>query len=168
MEKLDCPIGHKTLQAVDIAPEKAPSFSPNLYRYLKAKGLFYRGGGVAESVFTVRPGTKAAEVYGAGTLMLGYLDDGFLVGTRLISALCNGAKTERMAHPIGKSVDPVDGFWDKYLKIGRCAIDPEHQEQFLSDRFQVQGDTRTCRWCGHKQHKIVTPRVVHDESWVTG
>lgn len=167
MVQVSSPVGHKTLRAADIAPSKSASFSPNLHKYLKARGHFYADGGLLQGVYVIRTGSKAAGVYGAGTLMLGYPDDDYFIGTRLISALCNGGKEESMAHPIGKSVDPVEGFWDNYLKIGRCAIDPAHQEHFMADRFNEQGDSRTCLWCGHQQHKVVTPRVVYDESWVS-
>jgi hypothetical protein len=167
MNDIITPVAHKTLRAAQIAPGKSPAFSPNLYAYLKAHGHFYRDGGIAEGVYAVRAGTKAAEEFGAGTLMLGFPDDAFFSGTRLISALCNGAKDVRMSYVIGNSVDPIPDFWDRYLLIGRCAIDPGHQEHFMSDRFDVRADGRTCRWCGHQQHKVVTPRVVYDEAWVS-
>lgn len=64
-------------------------------------------------------------------------------------------------------LEVVDGFWDRYLEVGRCAIDPGHQEHFSGpERFSIQGNIRTCLWCGCVQHKVVTPRTVLDESWV--
>lgn len=165
VNKTVTPVGHKTLMLRDLAPELSPAFSPNLHKYLKAHGHFYRDGGTIEGVYKIRAGTKAAEVYGAGTLMLGFEDDGFFVGTRMISALCHGAKAERAAYPIGRSVELVEGFWDQYLNVGRCAIDPEHKEAFMGDRFSMDGDTRTCLWCGVKHERVLTPRTVFDESW---
>ncbi|WP_199031425.1 hypothetical protein [Ralstonia sp. ASV6] len=46
----------------------------------------------------------------------------------------------------------VEGFWDRYLKVGRCAIDPEHQEHFLGgDRYLHNGSSQICLWCGEHQ-----------------
>lgn len=159
------PIGHPTLRLADIAPIKA-SFSPNLHKYLKAQGHFYRDGGIAQSVFTVRAGTRAADVYGAGTLMLGYVDDAYFIGTKMMNALCNGAKASHMAHPISDCIDEIEGFWNKYLLTGRCVIDTDHIHYFMGDRFDEQSETRTCRWCGHEQKKLVTQRLVCDTSWI--
>jgi hypothetical protein len=166
MEQFTTPVGHKTLRLADIAPNKSAAFSPNLHKYMKTHGHFYRGGGTIEGVYKVRAGTKAAEVFGAGTLMLGFPDeDGYFIGTRMISALCHGSKAERAAYPYGKGVELVEGFWDRYLEVGRCAIDPDHNENFMADRFSMDGDTRTCLWCGAKHERVLTPRTVFDESW---
>lgn len=83
-------VGHASLRLADIAPGKSPSFSPNLFKFLRAHGHFYQSGGLLQNVFVVLPNTKAAKWFGAGTLMIGYLDDGFFIGGRLMSALCNG------------------------------------------------------------------------------
>lgn len=159
-------VAHKTLRLADLAPDRAASFSPNLHEYMKEHGHFFRDGGTLVGVYSVRPSTRAAESYGEGTLMLGIHDGDFVTGTRVISALCNGASAERSAHPIGKSVIPVDGFWSEYLNIGRCAIDPAHTVHFHDDRFSMNGDTRTCQWCGAKHERVLTPRTVYDVSWI--
>jgi len=159
-------VAHRTLQLSQLAPGNSAAFSPNLYSYLKAHGHFFRDGGTLEGVYVVRPNTKAASGYGAGTLMLGIHDGDFVTGTRLVSALCHGAAADRFAFPIGRSVDPVEEFWDGYLALGRCAIDPLHTQHFLDDRFSIDGDIRTCLWCGVKHTRVLTPRTVFDESWI--
>lgn len=158
--------GHATLRLRDIDPAKNQGFSPNLYRYLKRHGHFYRDGGILDNVYAVKDGTRLAEFFGAGTLMIGFSCDGDFVGSRLIAVLCNGAKEDRFSYP-GRAM-VIEGFWDRYLLVGRCAIDPVHEEHFMGDRYEIQGDERVCRWCGARHQRIVTPRTatVFDESWV--
>lgn len=165
-------IGHATLTLKQLSPTFSASLSPNLYRWMRAKAHFYKGGGVLETVYRVKPDTQLAQDYGAGTLMIGYpgdagLDQGF-VGIRLMAVLCQGVKAGSFYY-VGMTpmLEEVDGFWDAYLKIGRCAIDPTHQEHFQGDRFHVHADARDCLWCGHQQRKVVTSRVVHDTTWVS-
>ena len=160
------PIGHPTLTAKQLAPSVSAAFSPNLHKYLKSRGHFYKDGGLLDAVYVALPDTRAEKWFGAGTLVLGYLDDDFFVGTRLLSALCNSSQAERGAHPCTSGLELVEGFWDSYLKIGRCAIDPAHQEHFQADRFREHADGRECLWCGHRQRKVVMPRVVYDTTWV--
>lgn len=161
--------GHMKLRLEDIDPSKSPAYSPNLYQYMKVRGHFSTQAGVAETVFVVKEGSRAANSFGAGALMIGFIDDGFLHGAPLIGALCHGAGQERMAHPIAKSLIEFPEFWDNYLRLGRCAIDPEHQTHFLADpdRYVTTDSGRTCLWCGHQQKKIVKRRIILDESWVT-
>ncbi len=157
--------GHATLRLRDIDPAKHPGFSPNLYRYLKRRGHFYRDGGILDCAYRVKEGSRLAEFCGAGTLMIGYLYDGDFIGSRMMSVLCQGTSAERFSYPGGAVM--VEGFWDRYLQVGRCAVDPEHVEHFMGDRYEIRGDERVCRWCGARQRRVVTPRTVFDESWVS-
>lgn len=166
------PIGHKTLQLRDLMPSKSAAFSPNFYRWMKSKAHFYRDGGVAESVYRVKPGSRTAESFGADTLMIGYPYDAYpgdadFSGMRLMAVLCNGSKADRACYPnIFPDLVLLEGFWDRYLQVGRCVIDPEHHEHFMGgDRYQEGGDQRTCLWCGVVQAKVSTPRTVVDVSW---
>lgn len=168
------PIGHKTLRLRDLLPGKSASFSPNLYRWMRQHAHFYRNGGLAESVYRVKPGSRAAESFGANTLLIGYPYDAYpgdkdFSGVRLMAALCNGSKADRVCYPnIFPDLVLLEDFWDRYLRVGRCAIDPEHREHFMGgDRFKGNGEHRACLWCGVKQTKVLTPRTVVDESWVT-
>lgn len=163
-------IGHATLTLKRLAPSVSAAFSPSLHSWMRAKAHFYKDGGVLETVYRVKPNTKLAQEYGAGTLMLGYPGDsgndkGFC-GIRLMAVLCQGPKAGSFYY-LGMTpmLEEVEGFWDAYLKIGRCAIDPEHKEGFMGDRYSMDSDVRTCRWCGTKHERVLTPRTVFDESW---
>lgn len=167
MNTVSMPVAHPTLCLTDIAPGKSRAYSPNLHKYLKVHGYFHEGGGIAQGVYAVQAGTKAAEVYGAGALMIGYVEGDELIGARLHAALSEGAKAVCIGHPIGNSVVPVDGFWETYLQTGRCAVDPAHQDAYMGDRFIEKEGVRTCRWCGHRQRKVFGRRVVLVETWVS-
>lgn len=174
MTTLTNPVGHSTMALKDIAPTISAAFSPNLHRWMKSRGHAYSDGGVAETVYRVLPDSRLAKEFGAGTLMIGsaydqYEGDKDFSGSLLISVLCNGSKAIRYCH-VGAmpSLGVVEGFWDRYMKVGRCAIDPEHAQHFHGgERYSEAGDVRTCLWCGEKHQKIVTPRTVLDESWST-
>ena len=159
-------IGHPTLVLADTAPSKSEAFSPNLHKYLKEHAHFFRDGGILDGVYKVLPDTKAASQFGAGSLLLGYPDEGFFTGARLMSVLCLGREAERCAYPCGSGLKFLDGFWDNYLRVGRCAIDPAHRENLLAERFREHATGRECLWCGHQQRKVVIPRVVHETSWI--
>lgn len=159
-------IAHPTLRLDDLAPWKSSAFSPNLFKYMRRRGHFFRDGGTIVDVFVIREGTRAAKEIGAGTLMLGFVDGPFFSGVRLMEALCQGAQATSMSYGISASVEPVAGFWDDYLVKGRCAIDPAHSEYFIGDRYSTAGNVRTCLWCGAQHTKVETQRVVVDTSWV--
>lgn len=167
------PVGHKTLHLLALAPKLSPAFSPNLYRWMRETAHFYKDGGVAEAVYRVVANTKAAESFGAGTLLIGYPLNGYLgdtdfSGIRLMAVLCQGAKAGRWCIAgIAPDLELVEGFWDHYLTAGRCAVDSEHQEHFIGgERYRIDGDARTCLWCGVTHKRVLTPRTVMDESWV--
>lgn len=172
ISKMIAEAGHRTMRIFDIAPSRSPSFSPNLYGWMKRHAHFYRDGGHAESVYRVREGSRAAEAFGVGTLLIGrpydaYEGDTDFSGICLIEALCQGAKAGRVCYPgIAGSLEPVEDFWSRYLVVGRCAIDPAHVQPFIgTDRFAMNGDLRTCLWCGAKHQRTLVPRIVHDETW---
>jgi hypothetical protein len=159
-------IGHPKLTLKQIAPAVSAAFSPNLYRWMKKKAHFYKDGGVLHNVYRVLPDTPAAKSFGEGTLLIGYLDENDFCGVRLMSTLCEGGAASSLCYlGIGPDLAPIEGFWDSYLKIGRCAIDPDHAEGFMDERYATVGATRTCLWCGAKHERVMTPRTVFDESW---
>lgn len=162
-------VGHTTLKLAQIAPEKSAAYSPNLHQWMRAKAHFYKDGGVLQTVYRVKPGTLLAKELGEGTLMIGYPDNGNdkgFTGIRLMATLCQGAKAGSFYYiGMARMLEEINGFWDQYLSVGRCAIDPAHEEGFLGERFSLSGDTRTCLWCGSKHDRVLTPRTVFDESW---
>ena len=164
-------IGHATLTLKQIAPAVSGAFSPNLHKWMRSRGHVFRDGGVLQSVYRIKPGTRLAESFGAGTLMIGYRTDDYagdtdFIGVRLMAVLCQGTKAGSFCYAgASQELDEVADFWDQYLKVGRCAIDPEHRRHFIGDRYGMHGDTRICLWCGTKHQRVTTPRTVFDESW---
>jgi len=102
-------------------------------------------------------------------MWLGYFDDDLFIGALLMQVLCNGAKTQKMAYVKMKHLVEVPNFWEQYQAIGRCAIDPEHRMSFRNDetRWKVQGEQRSCLWCG-QAHQRQQQRVVEQvrSEWV--
>lgn len=134
-------------------------YSPNLHRWLRKRN---RRTGMPQKVF------RDAE----GVQWIGWLDeDLFLIGSRLMGVLSNGAKEETWAYPLPQNhgMREVDGFWDEYERVGRCAIDPEHNHYFLSrdGRFSENGDERTCKWCGATQQRERYVQRIKRERWVS-
>lgn len=165
MKQIMAPVGHPTMKLMDISPSVSPSFSPNLYRWMKTEGHAYSDCGVAETAYRILPGSKLAELYGAGTLMIGcpynqYEGDTDFSGTLLMAVLCNGSNAKRYCYPGAiNALEAVEGFWDRYMQIGRCAIDPSHQEHFRgSARYSFAGNVRTCLWCGQQHTEIEAPK----------
>ena len=97
-----------------------------------------------------------------------YEGDTDFSGAHLLGVLCNGSEERRYCLPGAiMSLELVVDFWDRYLEVGRCAIDPAHQEHFqVGERYREHDGHRTCLWCGAEQIKVMTPRTVVDESWV--
>ena len=138
-----------------INPKNHEKYSPNLYKWLKKRDESNR---------------QKYRVYKKddGVLYIGEILDGGLSGTRLITVLCLGSKAEELFFCDKNQYKEVVGFWENYIRIGRCAIDPEHREYFscAGSRFIESNECRVCNWCGQKQKKVITTRVIQDVSWV--
>ena len=147
------PVKHFPLAA--IAHESGDKFSPNLHKWLRGRRCGVWKHGAFDS--------------GDGRKIIGFLDDqNFLMGAELIQILCRGAKADAWAFPptAGPFVEDV-GFWRRYLENGRCALDPQHGMLFLTgERWNESGDTRTCLWCGHRQHLKTWTESVERRRWV--
>jgi len=61
----------------------------------------------------------------------------------------------------------VKNFWSRYLEIGRCALDADHQKFFVGDtgRFIQKGHKRTCQWCGQVQTMQIEREIIKHERW---
>ena len=142
----------------DLHPKKHEKFSPNLHRWLVAGGKSSR---ITHSrVYRLADGTR----------WIGYLDEDFFIGSRLMGVLCNGRREDSAAYPLARmgTMEEDIGFWDRYLAIGRCAIDPEHREHFINaqNRFsEVSKDVRCCNWCGQRQVLKRWKETVTREKW---
>lgn len=99
-------------------------------------------------------------------------DDGWFSGTRMMAVLCDGRKAQIYAHvpEWGSKLIEVPDFWERYAKIGRCAIDEAHKISFIGDetRWAVDGDTRECLWCGNcRQTLLRWQETVDHKAWET-
>lgn len=137
-----------------ISPEKGPQYSRNFHLWLKSQSsrvLAYR---VYREKLT-------------GCLWVGILDGRELIGSKLIAVLCNGLK-EKTAAWQGVDAVEVEGFWESYMAIGRCAVDPEHSMYFVDEatRWSVVGESRHCLWC-KKASQVLTrqTREVVTHNW---
>lgn len=96
----------------------------------------------------------------------GYPGDMDFAGVRLMSTLCEGGKAGSWCYVnMVPDLELVEGFWDRYLQVGRCAIDPDHHQHFMGDRYSTKDDVRTCLWCGAQHRRTLVQRVVYDEIW---
>lgn len=142
----------------DLSPNLGAAYSPNLYQWLHRRGTGRNEGVVLDRVYRVRAGSKLADHYGAGALLIGspfeaYEGDTDVSAVRMMEVLCHGAAatTVCLAGALG-SLDEVPDFWASYQRIGRCAIDLEHKTSFVgSVRYTTTNGISTCLWCG-RQH----------------
>lgn len=146
------------LAAID--PSLNPAYSPNLHSFSKA--------------WMRRATREMPEVWredATGYLYFGtmYQDSGAcFVGSPLRAVLNNGARENknRLAY-IGftqYNMTHMADFWERYLKIGRCAIDEDHTIHFINseNRYSMDGDIRTCNWCGAKHQRTVETKIIEE------
>jgi hypothetical protein len=148
----------KPIDLAAIHPGLGKKYSPNLYAFLRAKA---RRSKDVLSRFRVYRDVE-------GTLWLGYMFDGDLIGTRLSRVLIDGAQAEIYSFGLSELTE-LDNFWQQYQAIGRCAIDPEHGMGFIGDdaRWNVRGDHRSCQWCGNATQKLERYTVTEQrQRWV--
>ncbi len=144
----------------DISPTKGDKFSPRLYNYLRHRRM------------QVDPDMRKVYRGKNGVLYIGFVsNDYWFTGSRLISVLCGVHSAGRIAsYPKAAQVwnlKEVKNFWPRYLKVGRCAIDPKHERSFIGDagRYTRKGNKRTCQWCGQVQQMKIEREVIKHERW---
>ncbi len=137
-------------------PKIHEKYSPNLFKWLKREPMRDH-----IRVFKDRQGR-----FWIGRVT----DDDWFHGKKLYQVLCNGTKSGSAAYGYSryKDFEEVHGFWDDYQRLGRCAIDVDHQDYFLNSdsRFKELGDHRSCTWCGFKQKRVTFEKTVVREHWV--
>lgn len=138
-----------------IRPQAGARYSPNLYQWLTSRKRPHR--------------TSNSRVYqdGRGALWIGFLDLGDLIGQRLIAVLCRGSSADSACWVnLGPLVEVAD-FWERYARVGRCAIDTGHSMSFIGDegRWSGAGDRRMCNWCGCWQARRRWTETVERERW---
>ena len=132
-----------------IHPKHSPAYSKNLRLWLKKHG---RPG---DTLFQVVAGSRLAQLYGAESFFIGqpyngYEGDTDFSGAQLMQVLCMGSSVTRACFPGGsQTLTEVSDFWDRYERVGRCAIDSNHQIMFreFEERFHHVDGQRTCKWC---------------------
>lgn len=164
---------HELARAID--PRKKPCFSPNLHKWVKHWVKDYPENMLPE-VWLKNDGIQLLYI-GRQTREENEIQACGFVGVRLNSVLRNGvsANKERgwFTNLGPGNMTHVADFWDRYLQIGRCAIDAEHRQFFIGDegRYVMHGKIRTCTWCG-AQHKLriekkVTTRLIEHYDPIT-
>jgi hypothetical protein len=94
-----------------VDPRNGAKYSPNLHRWLTMRNKKHHA--------------WTSRVYRdeAGTLWIGMLDLGDLIGARLMNVLCYGRKAESCCWVNLRGLVEVADFWPRYVADGRCAID---------------------------------------------
>lgn len=131
------------LKLESISPEISDKYSKNLYEFLKRN----------------KSHASLCHVYEEkdGSLLLGWWDDGSFIGNPIQHILTGTSKSPYSYSFMNRSsVKEVRGFWSKYMKIGVCAIDIQHQ--WYDDRWDTKGKSRKCKWCGCNQ--VMKSKVV--------
>lgn len=144
------------LSAID--PRNGAKYSPNLYGFLSSRKN--------------RIIAKCARVYAdtEGVLWVGYQDDDYLIGARLMHVLCEGSRARVFAYAHIGALSELEDFWMRYVADGRCAIDPDHKTYFIGDetRWSGGGTERCCIWCGKARQRLERwVERVERERWVT-
>jgi len=132
-----------------IHPKHSPAYSKNLRLWMMNHG---RAG---DNIFQAVAGSKLAQLYGVDAFFIGQHYDGYegdndFSGVQLMQVLCMGSSANRACFPGGSQMlTEVSDFWNRYERVGRCAIDPNHQIMFVEfeKRFHHVDGQRTCRWC---------------------
>lgn len=140
-----------------VDPALSPKYSPNLHTWLKRNKNRYPNVDVA-----AHPADGSRRMY-VGSMR----SDGWLRGESLNKVLCSPGNGRIHFSVPGLKLAP--DFWDRYIRDGRCAIDPAHEVSFIGieTRWQVSGSVRECLWCGsHVQVKLDWTETVEHSEWV--
>lgn len=135
----------------EIHPSQGAKYSPNLYEFLTAKRN--KSWAALQHLFEDKQGKQ----------WLGFFDDvGHFVGARLSQILSYGKKTDVTCPVNLGEMREVEGFWPRYVELGRCAIDPKHEMHFLGERWRANadGNQRSCLWCQKATQRLVRREVV--------
>jgi hypothetical protein len=141
-----------------INPANGDKYSPNLYKWLRKR--------IKSRDEDIRVYALKDELLG-DRLFIGSFYDGEFHGTQLGEVLRRGTKAEICCYVGRLKFMEVPDFWQRYLAIGRCAIDTKHTGWFMGDesRFIENGDTRTCQWCGAAQYRKRWTETVERMRW---
>lgn len=141
-----------TFDVETINPKLNPAYSQDLYAFL-GKSCF-RSKSV--SFYRVR-----------GKPWVGAEDStGRFIGGRVADVVIWGAGVHTASWPMRLGEDRDDALWAEYLRIGVCALFPEHRDGDYPERWSYNGGVRTCQWCGRVEYLRRWEEVVKREAWV--
>lgn len=105
----------------------------------------------------------------SGLLYIGHMfDDGWMHGSRLSTVTCEGSRTASFAFGPNFGMQIIPDWWEHYISLGKCCIDPEHYFYADSERWEANGGSlRACNWCGLVQRKRCWIEPVERETWET-
>ena len=151
-------LNHNGLDVSAIHPRNGAKYSPNLHKWLTNRMSNHRA--------------WTSRVYRDenGTLWIGMLDLGDMIGAKLYGVLCNGSQEKSFCFVNLRGLVEVSDFWPRYVAEGRCAIDTAHDHHFVGDdtRWTQDGDTRACLWCGKVQQVMARwTETVERQEWRT-
>lgn len=150
------PIDLSQIRPAAPSPE-SDKFSRNIYNWFRAKGKRYGFGVWCEqrNIITDKHDPFTYQNARRGDIYFGFRDGDFVIGAKMRAVQVGDNET---ACWVGtrKAIEITDWFWSEYLKRGRCLLN-DHDMGLLYDRgrFTVNGETRTCNWCGAVQHRHV-------------
>jgi len=152
------PVMVDRLQAID--PKRSPANSPNLKRWVARHG---RGD---DQVYELVTAPNETSIYARGQLFIGspyavFEGDTDFSGVLLMGVLCQGAAAKRAClRGLAPSLKLVEGFWERYARVGRCAVDPMHQIKFIREERYLQCEgLKVCLWCQATLSKGTAVRV---------
>lgn len=88
-----------------------------------------------------------------GKLVLGFISDGDLLGTRMRDVIRTGGNVRLLTMFDLGSYTLVPDFWEEYSKKGICLIDPEHIHYPFRWKEFAGGHARKCAYCSVSQRK---------------
>ena len=141
-----------------VHPSLGAKFSPNLHSYLTSPDLA-----------RLLPRMRVYRDEETGALWLGYVFDGCFTGTLLGQVLTKGRKAAVYSHPeITPRLREIEDFWQRYVVVGRCAIDTGHSSHFIGGETRwvtIGPRERECTWCGARQVLSRWTESVDREAW---
>lgn len=149
------------------ATSRHERYSENLMKWLRKQkeAPFFAAISTSDGVVYDPAKTQASRIF-IGRHRID--EEGFLFGSRLSNILCTGAKTETFAFVPSMKFVVIPGWWEGYISLGKCFIDPEHTLYYDRERWEKSGDgkTRECVWCGNHEQYLHT-EMVPRQSWRT-
>lgn len=130
---------------------KSDKFSWNLYSWVKRNPKHCR---IFKGTWNNMAGF---DDLGQEWLYIGFKEeDGEFIGRQLRNVCLKGSTFKmncflpgKNFHDVDNWTDITDEFWERYQRIGVCAV---HGEK--AHNWQEDGDKRTCSYCGKVERKI--------------